>query len=65
MHARTHARTHARARAHTHTHTQTQGRSAQNNEVGAHILRITLTFFSVMFCFAGYKYNTKKKYSKN
>jgi len=31
-----------------------QGRSAQSNDVSAHILRITLTFITVMICFAGF-----------
>ena len=40
-----------------------QGRSAQNNDVSAHILRITLTFFSVMFCFAGFYMEVERAYT--
>jgi hypothetical protein len=40
-----------------------QGRSAQNNDVSAHILRITLTFFSVMFCFAGFYMEVERAYN--
>ena len=40
-----------------------QGRSAQNKDVSAHILRITLTFFSVMFCFAGFYMEVERAYT--